>query len=216
MAVEYWLINGKERVRLPVNPESNEYSSPYSYTNTEVEGLGAIIIPGRRGLKEFKIDTFWPRHYNPAYCGYKGFMKPGDFIKKMEKWRSARKPIRYIVTGAGAVNLQVVIQSIEVTAEQAGSPGDIYFSLELKEYREIKISKTKAAKKKKSSRPSAPKPAPAKTYTVRKGDCLWNIAKKKSIYGNASKWRKIYNANKKLIGKNPNLIYPGQKLVIPK
>lgn len=45
-------------------------------------------------------------------------------------------------------------------------------------------------------------------------DCLWNIAKKKSIYDNPFKWPTIYNANKDKI-KDPNLIYPGQVLTIP-
>ncbi len=51
------------------------------------------------------------------------------------------------------------------------------------------------------------------TYTVVKGDCLWNIAKK--FYGSGSKYTVIYNANKVVIGGNPNLIYPGQVLTIP-
>ena len=50
------------------------------------------------------------------------------------------------------------------------------------------------------------------TYTVKAGDCLWNIAKK--FYGNGAQYTKIYNANKNII-KNPNLIYPGQVLTIP-
>lgn len=50
------------------------------------------------------------------------------------------------------------------------------------------------------------------TYTVVKGDCLWNIAKK--FYGKGSKYTLIYNANKGII-KNPSLIYPGQVLTIP-
>ncbi len=51
-------------------------------------------------------------------------------------------------------------------------------------------------------------------YTVVKGDCLWNIAKKKEIYGNGFAWPKIYNANKDQI-KNPDLIYPKQIFKIP-
>ena len=51
------------------------------------------------------------------------------------------------------------------------------------------------------------------TYTVVAGDCLWNIAKK--YYGDGSQYTKIYEANKGTIGSNPNLIKPGQKLVIP-
>lgn len=52
-----------------------------------------------------------------------------------------------------------------------------------------------------------------KTYTVKSGDCLWNIAKK--FYGNGALYTKIYNANKSVIGGNPNLIYPGQVYTIP-
>lgn len=45
-------------------------------------------------------------------------------------------------------------------------------------------------------------------------DCLWNIAKKPSIYGNAFLWTKIYQGNRDQI-KDPNLIYPHERLKIP-
>ena len=48
---------------------------------------------------------------------------------------------------------------------------------------------------------------------MKKGDSLSAISRK--MYGDASKWKKIYEANKGVIGKNPNLIYPGQKYTIP-
>lgn len=46
-------------------------------------------------------------------------------------------------------------------------------------------------------------------YTVKKGDNLTKIAKKYN-----TTWQNIYNKNKNIIGNNPNLIYPGQKLYI--
>ncbi len=52
----------------------------------------------------------------------------------------------------------------------------------------------------------------AKTYVVVHGDSLSKIAKRE--YGDASKWPRIYDANRDLI-KNPDLIYPGQELKIP-
>jgi nucleoid-associated protein YgaU len=56
-------------------------------------------------------------------------------------------------------------------------------------------------------------PAPAtRDYTIKSGDSLSKIAKQ--FYGNAADWQKIYNANKDKI-KDPNLIYPGQKIIIP-
>jgi nucleoid-associated protein YgaU len=51
-----------------------------------------------------------------------------------------------------------------------------------------------------------------KTYVVVKGDSLSKIAKRE--YGDANKWRTIYEANKDLIN-DPDLIYPGQDLKIP-
>ena len=61
--------------------------------------------------------------------------------------------------------------------------------------------------------------AQVKVYTVgtwaRDRDCLWNIAKKPDIYDNAWLWPKIWQGNRDQI-KDPDLIYPGQKLTIPK
>jgi len=52
-------------------------------------------------------------------------------------------------------------------------------------------------------------------YTVKKGESLWWIAKYKDVYDDDFLWPIIYEANKSQI-KNPNLIYPGQKLKIPR
>jgi nucleoid-associated protein YgaU len=45
-------------------------------------------------------------------------------------------------------------------------------------------------------------------------DCLWNIAKKPKVYDNAFLWPKIWEENRDQI-KNPDIIYPGEKLRIP-
>ena len=59
-------------------------------------------------------------------------------------------------------------------------------------------------------------PEPVETtefYTIKKGDTLSKIAKQ--YYGNASKYPVIFEANREVI-KNPDLIYPGQVVRIPK
>ena len=51
------------------------------------------------------------------------------------------------------------------------------------------------------------------SYTVVSGDSLSKIAK--HHYGDAAKWHQIYEANKAIIGNNPDLIEVGQVLTIP-
>lgn len=57
-----------------------------------------------------------------------------------------------------------------------------------------------------------------KTYTVRRwsesGDCLWTISGREEIYSDVNQWPKIWQANTDQI-RNPDLIFPGQVLVIP-
>jgi len=53
-----------------------------------------------------------------------------------------------------------------------------------------------------------------KKYTVSKGDCLWRISMRKSVYGKAYLWPIIWYANKDLI-KNPHIIEPKMELNIP-
>jgi LysM repeat protein len=52
----------------------------------------------------------------------------------------------------------------------------------------------------------------ARTYTVVSGDTLWRIAER--MYGNGSHYMKIFEANTGVL-KDPDQIFPGQKLVIP-
>ncbi len=55
------------------------------------------------------------------------------------------------------------------------------------------------------------------TYSVVRGDTLWEIAE--AVYGNGAEWTKILEANKETIKYLPNgtqaLIVPGQVLVLP-
>lgn len=51
------------------------------------------------------------------------------------------------------------------------------------------------------------------TYTVKPGDSMWAIAQQ--YLGNGNDWMKIYEANKELIGGQPDLIHPGYVLKIP-
>lgn len=45
------------------------------------------------------------------------------------------------------------------------------------------------------------------SYTVKKGDCLWNIAKQQ--LGDGMFWSSLYEQNKEVIGEDPDLLYVG-------
>jgi nucleoid-associated protein YgaU len=57
-----------------------------------------------------------------------------------------------------------------------------------------------------------PQAAQVEYYVIQKGDSLSAIAKR--YYGNAQDYPRIFDANREVI-KNPDLIYPGQKIRIP-
>ena len=128
-----------------------------------------------------------------------------------------KKPVRFTATNCGIV-MYVTIESFQYS-ESGGDVGTYEYSLTMKEYRSAKVKQINLNKntgkasveKQKSSRVNN-KSIP-KTYKVKSGDCLWNIAKQ--FYGKGSEYTKIYNANKSIIGSNPNLIIPGQTLTIP-
>jgi nucleoid-associated protein YgaU len=58
-----------------------------------------------------------------------------------------------------------------------------------------------------------PQTAEVDFYVIEKGDTLSAIAKK--FYGDANAYPRIFEANREVI-KDANLIYPGQKIRIPK
>ena len=212
--MEFWLKkSNSDKFMLPVNPESFTFTEKHNNTSVNVNSIGEVNLLGKRSLREGTISSHFPKR-NRNYANNSGRQAPYTYINKLRTWKSSGKPIQLIITGT-EINFPVMIETLKY-GEQDGT-GDVYYDLTLKEYRAVEIKKTKLKEKKKTTKKSTPKRTTnnkkkTKTYTVKSGDCLWNIAKK--FYGNGSQYTKIYNANKGKI-KNPNLIYPGQKLTIP-
>ncbi|MFJ7591582.1 LysM peptidoglycan-binding domain-containing protein [Streptomyces sp. NPDC097617] len=66
--------------------------------------------------------------------------------------------------------------------------------------------------------PAAPVPGPVpsaktRTYTVRSGDSLPEIARRE--LGNEARWRELYAINRGVVGDNPDLVRPGTVLTLP-
>lgn len=203
--MEIYISMGKDRLRLPVLPEEVGTSVANQNQTININAIGEINLIGKTGLRELSLSSFFPAQ-NYYFNEYNNPPKPLEFVNKLDKWRESGDPVRVIITGT-PVNQEMSIESFE-PMERDGT-GDVYYTLELKEYKRLKVKKSRTAAKK----PLAKRPVPAKpkrkTYVVKRGDNLWNIAKKHT--GNAMNYKKIAKDNNI---KNANLIYPGQKLIL--
>ncbi|HCQ6166583.1 TPA: LysM peptidoglycan-binding domain-containing protein [Clostridioides difficile] len=211
--MEMWLRQSNDSFRFPILPTSFEISGNINTSTTNVLKLGEVIVCGGMGLRTTEINSFFPgEQYH--FCNYKDFPQPYDCVNKLKKWMEQGLILRYIITETD-VNMEVIIESFK-HGKQDGT-NDVYFTLSLKEYKRIQIPKVNTNNDEKLS---SVKDVPLtkgfdtkqKTHKVGKGDSLWSLAKK--YYGNGDLWKKIYDANKKLI-KNPDIIQDGWVLVIP-
>lgn len=201
--------------RLPTNPEQMMVSITQAVEKYEVLKLGEISVPTHMQLKEYSFECEFPikeRHYVETSGG---FQNADYYIKLFEKWRSELVPVRFIASnGIGDdINSLVLIEELTIT-EKAGEEGDKYLSFKLVEYKQFGKRLKPGDVIKITAETSSPSVNPKSNgyYVVKPGDSLWAIAK--TQYGDGSKYPKIFNANKNQI-KNPALIYPGQRLVIP-
>lgn len=110
---------------------------------------------------------------------------------------------------AGCQDYQGIANTIS-QAENAAANGEDAKAQEL-----ANKAKADAQECGKKAKEAAAKAAAETTYTVVRGDNLWDIAKKPSIYGNPYEWPLIYKDNSNKIH-DPDLIYPGQEFDINK
>ncbi len=215
-----------DKVLLPVAPEKLQLKINNNNKTLTLINNGEINILKDAKLTDISFEILLPNSKYPFAMYKDGFKKPIYYLDKLEKLKISKKPFQFIVSRkmpTNAVlfdtNMQVSLEDYKIT-EEAKQGFDIKVSVNLKQYKQystktMKIT-IKQARPKPVATPVVARPAPSapttRTYTVVRGDCLWNIAKK--YYGNGSQYTKIYNANRDKI-KNPNLIYPGQVLTIP-
>lgn len=219
-------FNGKS-LTIPVNPEELSITRTAENDDIDIVGIGPASRKGPPGLYTITIESFFPGKNSYYYTN----VNPNTCVKFIEDiWKTPNKKnlVAKLVT-AGLpknINIYFVIEEFDWTYK-AGEESDIYFSLKIKQYRPYgvktikikkatkKTKKTKVVKTKTKSRTSSTvkKTKKQNTYKVKKGDCLWNISKKFS--GKGSNWKELYKLNKKVVGSNPNLIYPGQILKLP-
>lgn len=216
-----FFIDGME---LPIAPQKLAVKIKGNNKTLTLINEGDINFLRAPGLTEITFDAVLPMLGQYSFAN--GYRRPDSYLNKLESLMTGKEPFRFLVSRVSPsgrllydTNMKVSLENYTVTEDATKGP-DVTVSITLKQYisystKTVTVVKPKPEKKpvvqqkKKRETSSAPK---VKTYTVKSGDCLWNIAKK--YYGNGAQYTKIYNANKGKV-KNPNLIYPGQVLTIP-
>ena len=220
--MEIYLGTDDDKIRFPVVPSSIGVNRSNNIDTQSVLKLGEVPIFNGTSLKTIELTSFFPNQ-EYSFCDYTGFMKPYEFSDKIQKWMYEGKPLRIIVTDS-PTNMQCLIQQFD-TVEQDGTR-DLYFTLNLLEYRPIEVpnlgdnnQSNNSNNSQNISRPSENNDSSnsnqQKTHKVAKGDSLWAIAQKH--YGKGSLYTKIKEANKTKypsLAKN-NIIYPNWELIIP-
>lgn len=194
-------------------------------TMTLINGEEINILKAA-GLSDVSFELVLPQVSYPFSNG--GAQSVAYYLSLFERLKVSKTPFQFILNrqkpGGGMfhyTNLTVGLETYEIT-DDAGEGFDVKVKINLKQYRAygtktvtVQPAKTSGGTATATVR-AAPRPTTtatkAATYTVKSGDCLWNIAKKQ--LGNGADYTKIYNLNKDKI-KNPNLIYPGQVLTLP-
>lgn len=212
---QMYLKGAGSTFRFPVLPEKISVSYGSSNDRLRVCGIGEVTIIQDMDAAAIQFSSFFPKDYFSG-CDYKNFPEPETAATIIILMMQSKKPVRFTITGGG-LSMYCTIESFE-QYEQGGDPETIYYTIRLREYREVtvrQITVNVATKKAKITATSSrtDNSSVGQTYTVVNGDCLWNIAKR--FYGSGAKYTVIYDANSSVIGGNPNLIYPGQVFTIP-
>lgn len=211
--MEIWLRQANNTFRFPVIPSSFEINGSATINTSNILSVGDIAVFGGLGLKNIELSSFFPNQ-EYSFCNYNGFPKPYDCVNLIESWMREGYILRFIITETN-INFECIIADFNYREQDYSR--DVYFTLSLKEYRRIQISKVNINNDEKlSSEKNIPLTkgfdTKQKTHKVVEGDTLFKIVKK--YYGNGDLWQKIYKANEDKI-KDPSVIKNGWILIIP-
>lgn len=232
----FYFSDGGDVLTFPITP--GELTIKVGSNNKVVTLIseGDINILKSPSLTEIEFEARFPMRKYPYSREYSAFQ---NYFDKFKDLKENKKPFRFIVARemmkggrTWDTNILVALEEFEIN-EDADEGDDVLITFNLKQYKEYGVKQLSASSIKTTTstssitRPNTNAPSSnnkSSSYTIKNGDCLWNIAKK--FYGDGSKWTKIYNANKSAIeadakkhGKssssNGHWVWAGLKLTIP-
>lgn len=213
-------------VLMPITPSKVKVKiNNQNETLTLINGEEINILK-EPGLTDVSFDLLLPQVSYPFTNG--GAQSADYYLSLFELLKTSKEPFQFILNRSMPsgrrlfyTNLTVGMEDYQIT-DDAEEGFDITVTVSLKQYRHYGTktvtiqpaptpAETPTATVEQPQRETSQAPQQT-TYTVKSGDCLWNIAKK--YLGDGSRYNEIYNLNKDKIT-NPNLIYAGQVLTLP-
>lgn len=214
------------KVLLPIPPSKLQTTINNQNKTVNLMNEGEVNIIKTPGLTSIKFDIILPLSTWYPFAIYENSFQPaGYYLEYFEKLKFMGTPFEFIVNrykeGSEQImgrdimwtNMLVVLENYTFTESKDNAP-DLDVSIELKEYIKYETLVKKLDIKTKKELGSAKKGNKAKntipnTYTVKKGDTLWAIAKK--LLGDGAK---CWNLAKLNGISNPNKLSVGQVLKI--
>lgn len=225
--------NDKKVYIVPVLPEEIKITAKGQTTSIDIEKFGEVLCKAKRDAITISFSSFFPAVWGANYCAclQKDFKSPKTWHSWMIALEEAANPCHFVLEGSPfAINMYADVTSY-TGQEKGGDVGTIHYTVELKEHRTpvvkkytVKTTAKKTTTKASSSGSRTNNKVNERTYTIKSGDCLWNIAKK--YYGSGAKYTTILNKNRSTLDaaarkhgrsncNNGNLIYPGTTIIIP-
>jgi len=195
--------NNTEGFQIPVNPiDEIKVSSGSNGKTYDIVGVndgksetrgGEINVIKSPKLREVTFNSLFPAQFYP-FLATDVLYEPMYYIKLIEKWMANKRPIRFIYAAhweqqlaaqqfrGQDINIPVSIEKFE-WKEVAGAPGDIEYSISLKEY--VFYSARRVTVKTDVSGNTIAIQQPVRrpderirpdTYTMRNGDDLTKVA----------------------------------------
>jgi len=122
------------RIKIPVNPEEINITYPSNNQTFEVLDTGEIVVPMPPGLTEVQFESFFPADMDDPYTIGGG--SPGSIVRALTNAKKRKRKGRLIISRSELfdTNLRCIIEEFSTT-DKGGEPGDIYYSIMLKEFR---------------------------------------------------------------------------------
>lgn len=212
-------------MKFPINPEKLSISCPSNSDKATVEKLGEVSIQKVPGLKTFNISSFfWTAVSTESASTY---------VSWLLNWQKSGKKANFIMTKLN-FTMAVTCENFEYEI-RAGEENDVYFTLELQEYRKfgarrlgdtstmlnifdqltdklsgLTVAPSVLVEVPRLDRLSISQRIIESPYITTELDTLTGITKK--LTGSTEKWQELYEKNVKKIGTE---LLPNMALEIP-